>query len=138
MPNVSMQRHAFVRATVCRFAFASVTVLAATMSCARADDLPSGQRVYSMALNAMHDARIPKRVSYDLSYVVHGIQLTLVCSQDGSHRFFGSSVSIAHNEKSNTGRVEYDSDTGLGVLTADGRTPTCRPPTARSSRTYSP
>ena len=118
MKHALIARSAIVRCC----AGAALASLLATTSFARADDLPSGQRVYSMALNAMHDTPMAKYASYDLSYVVHGLQLTLFCSQDGSHRFLGSSVSIAPNEKSNTGKVAYDSTTGLGVLTANGRT----------------
>lgn len=102
-------------------ALLTVAAFAGAPFSAVADELPSGQHVYSMAINAMHDVAMPKYTTYDLSYVDHGIELTLYCAPDGSHRFLGSGVSMAKNDKSNKGSVFYNSDNALGILTFKGK-----------------
>ena len=88
---------------------------------ARADDALSGPQVYSLALSAMRKVTMPRSMTYDLSYVVHNITLSLNCATDGKHAFLGSTVSIAKNERSNTGQVTYDSTSGLGDLSLQGK-----------------
>ena len=90
-------------------------------SISNADEAFSGNQVYGLSLAAMRRVTMPKSLTYQLSYRVHNILLDLACSQDASHKFLGSSVSIAKNERSNTGQVVYDSSTGLGVLTVQGK-----------------
>jgi len=86
-----------------------------------ADEAFSGNQVYGMSLAAMRHVSMPKSLTYQLSYRVHNILLDLACAQDASHKFLGSSVSIAKNDRSNTGQVVYDSTSGLGVLSVQGK-----------------
>jgi len=88
---------------------------------ARTNDTLSGPQVYSLALNAMRKVPMPRSMTYNLSYVVHNIAISLNCSTDAKHAFLGSTISIAKNERSNTGQVTYASTTGLGVLRVQGR-----------------
>ncbi|NNM99119.1 MAG: hypothetical protein HKL91_04925 [Candidatus Eremiobacteraeota bacterium] len=87
--------------------------------------LPSGQAVYSEALNAMRSQTLPARIDYEVTTVDRGMQIYIQCAAKPPYTFQLSSVSMSMGNGKAIAHppmvVRFESATGLGRATRDGK-----------------
>uniref|UniRef100_E6PJC9 Uncharacterized protein n=1 Tax=mine drainage metagenome TaxID=410659 RepID=E6PJC9_9ZZZZ len=112
-----------IRALFIRMAFRTTLAVIALVPCAtitataRAQSLPSGAKVYSMAISAMSHLRLPPIITYDLVLTDHGLGLTVNCNPN-THVFRWAQVALTHAHYTKTFAVHYNSQSGLGTMFA--------------------
>lgn len=93
--------------------FGAIAAAAAPLG---ATTLPSGQAVYSEALNAMRSQSLPATIDYRVTTVDRGLQLTLQCGIKPPYQFESSSVSMSGGgtHPPHTWDVHFVTSSGFG------------------------
>uniref|UniRef100_E6PD56 Uncharacterized protein n=1 Tax=mine drainage metagenome TaxID=410659 RepID=E6PD56_9ZZZZ len=93
--------------------FGAIAAAAAPLG---ATTLPSGQAVYSEALNAMRSQSLPATIDYRVTTVDRGLQLTLQCGIKPPYQYASSSVSMSGGgtHPPQTWNVHFVTSSGFG------------------------